>query len=141
MITIADADLYLWSGQMIRFQIIGETPSKKNSKIRTRSGYMIPSKAHQRWHEDAMLQLSAQICRLPADDRPQQIETPVRIYLTFIHGDWVHRDSDNQTASIMDLLQDAKVLSDDRWEIVREIHIKNDYEKNKARCLIEIERV
>ena len=144
MITIADADLYLWSGQMIRFQIMGETPSKKNSKVFVKvKGHTvpIPSKTHQKWHEDAMLQLSAQICRLPADDRPQQIEAPVRIYLTFIHGDWVHRDSDNQTASIMDLLQDAKVLSDDRWEIVREIHIKNDYEKNKARCLIEIERV
>lgn len=129
---------------MTRFQIMGETPSKKNSKVFVKvKGHTvpIPSKAHQKWHEDAMLQMSSQICRLPAEDRFEMIDYPVRVNLTFIHGDKVHRDSDNQTASIMDLLQDAMMLADDRWEIVREIHIKNDYEKNKARCLIEIERV
>lgn len=126
---------------MSRFIIKGETPSKKNSKIRTRSGYMIPSKAHQKWHEDAMLQLTAQISRLSAAERPQMIDYPIRVTLSFIHGDMVRRDSDNQTSSIMDLLQDVKVLSDDKWQIVRQIHINNDYEKNEAKCLIEIERV
>ena len=47
------------------------------------------------------------------------IDYPVSITLTFYHGDQVRRDSDNQAASIMDLLQDAKVLADDRWQIVR----------------------
>lgn len=122
---------------MIRLQIFGETPSKKNSKIRTKSGYMIPSKAHQKWHTDALLQLNAQLCRF--DPMVSLIDYPVVIHIDFYHGNLVRRDSDNQVSSIMDLLQDAKVLSDDNWQIVRQIHVRNFYEKNDARCLIEIE--
>lgn len=133
---------------MIRFQIIGETPSKKNSKIFTRGRHIpIPSKAHQKWHDDAMLQLTGQLSRLPKEEmpfgfgHPDGIEEPVSITLSFYHGDNIRRDSDNQTSSIMDLLQDAKVLADDRWQIVRILNIYNHYDKGNARCLIEINRL
>jgi Holliday junction resolvase RusA-like endonuclease len=132
---------------MIRFQIIGETPAKKNSKVRTRTGYMIPSKAHQKWHTDAMLQVTGQVSRLPKDEypygpeHPDGIDYPVAVTLSFYHGDQVRRDSDNQAASIMDLLQDAKVLADDRWQIVRILNIYNHFDKGNARCLIEINRL
>ncbi|MBQ1776589.1 MAG: RusA family crossover junction endodeoxyribonuclease [Acidaminococcaceae bacterium] len=119
---------------MLRFQILGETPGKKNSKIWTRSGKLIPSAKHQKWHQDAMLQLQSQI----AIAKPETIDWPVSITLTFYHGDQVRRDSDNQAASIMDLLQDAKVLADDRWQIVRILNIYNHFDKGNARCLIEI---
>lgn len=122
---------------MIRFQIIGETPGKKNSKIWTRSGKLIPSAKHQKWHQDAMLQLQAQI----AIAKPEVVDWPVSITLSFYHGDQVRRDSDNQAASIMDLLQDAKVLADDRWQIVRILNIYNHFDKGNARCLIEINRL
>lgn len=98
---------------------------------------MIPSKAHQKWHTDALLQLNAQLCRI--DPMPNLIDYPVSIHIDFYHGNYVRRDSDNQVSSIMDLLQDAKVLLDDNWQIVRQIHVRNFYEKNEARCLIEIE--
>lgn len=133
---------------MIRFQIIGETPSKKNSKIFTKGRHIpIPSKAHQKWHDDAMLQLTGQLSRLPKEEvpfgfgHPDGIEDPVSVTLTFYHGTMVRRDSDNQAASIMDLLQDAKVLADDRWQIVRILNIYNHYDKGNARCLIEINRL
>ena len=122
---------------MLRFQILGETPGKKNSKIWTRSGKLIPSAKHQKWHQDAMLQLQSQI----AIAKPETIDWPVSITLTFYHGDQVRRDSDNQAASIMDLLQDAKVLADDRWQIVRILNIYNHFDKGNARCLIEINRL
>ena len=127
---------------MLRFQIIGETPGKKNSKIWTRSGKLIPSAKHQKWHQDAMVQMAAQISRLATSDRPVEgINYPVSVTLTFYHGDQVRRDSDNQAASIMDLLQDAKVLADDRWQIVRILNIYNHFDKGNARCLIEINRL
>lgn len=132
---------------MLRFQILGETPGKKNSKIWTRSGKLIPSARHQKWHTDAMLQLTGQVSRLPKDEwpygpgKPDGIEDPVSVTLTFYHGDQVRRDSDNQAASIMDLLQDAKVLADDRWQIVRILSIYNHFDKGNARCLIEINRL
>lgn len=114
----------------------GETPSKKNSKIRTRSGYIIPSAQHQKWHQDAMLQLHGQISRMRK--QPEPIEQPVQITLQFFHGDNVRRDSDNQASSIMDLLQDAGLLADDRWQIVRILNIYNHYDKGHARCEIDI---
>lgn len=125
---------------MLRFQILGETPGKKNSKIWTKSGKLIPSAKHQKWHTDALIQLNSQICRM-GQDMPNMIEDPVAITLTFYHGDQVRRDSDNQTSSIMDLLQDAKVLADDRWQIVRILNIYNHFDKGNARCVIEINRL
>ena len=119
--------------------IEGETPSKKNSKIRTRTGYMIPSKAHQKWHEDAMLQVRGQLARMKK--QPHLIDTPVAISLLFFHGDNVRRDSDNQASSIMDLLQDAEILADDRWQIVRILNIYNHYDKGHARCEIYIQEL
>lgn len=132
---------------MIRFQIIGETPSKKNSKIWTKSHKLIPSKAYQAWHMDAGIQIASQIAGLATSDtvvdgtNVEGIDYPVSITLTFYHGDNVRRDSDNQAASIMDLLQDEKVLADDRWQIVRILNIYNHYDKGNPRCLIEINRL
>lgn len=132
---------------MLRFQILGETPGKKNSKIWTRSGKLIPSAKHQKWHTDAMLQVTGQVSRLSKDEypygpeHPDGIDYPVAVTLSFYHGDQVRRDSDNQAASIMDLLQDAKVLADDRWQIVRILNIYNHFDKGNARCLIEINRL
>lgn len=131
---------------MIRFEIQGETPSKKNvNKFNTRTKAVYKDKHYQAWHTGAMLQMNAQIARLATSDRPvmdgtnvEGIDYPVSITLTFYHGDQVRRDSDNQTSSIMDLLQDAKVLADDRWQIVRRLEINNEYDKGNARCLIEI---
>ena len=125
---------------MIRFQILGETPGKKNSKIWTRSGKLIPSAKHQKWHADAMLQMNAQLATM-GTERPKAIETPMAITLTFYHGDQVRRDSDNQTSSIMDLLQDAKVIADDRWQIVRILNIYNHFDKGNARCVVEIKEL
>lgn len=123
---------------MMQFKILGETPSKKNSKIWTRSGKLIPSKAHQVWKTDALIQLNAQLSIMG----PQTLITePVQITLTFYHGDQIRRDSDNQASSIMDLLQDAKILEDDRWQIVRILNIYNHYDKGNARCLIDIKKL
>ena len=74
-------------------------------------------------------------------ERPQAIEEPVAITLTFYHGNQIRRDSDNQAASIMDVLQDAEVLADDRWQIVRILNIYNHYDKDNARVLIEINKL
>lgn len=120
---------------MVRFQIIGETPSKKNSKIITRSGKIIPSKQHSKWHTDALVQLYAQLSRIGFRE---PIERPVDVYINFYHENMIRRDSDNQASSIMDLLQDAGVLLDDRWQIVRCLSITNHYDKDNAHCTIQI---
>ena len=63
---------------------------------------------------------------------------PVSITLSFYHGDLRRRDSDNGTSSILDMLVDCEIIKDDNWEIVRIINVYNYYDKNNARCEIDI---
>ena len=112
--------------------IQGETPAKKNSKIRTKAGYMIPSKQYQAWHEAALLQIRAM------SKGHDTICYPVSITLAFFHGDLRRRDSDNGTSSILDTLTDAGILKDDNWQIVRILNVYNYYDKGHARCEIDI---
>ena len=120
---------------MIRMIIKGETPAKKNSKIWTKSGKLIPGKKYQEWHAEALQQVKEQkkfIQKLPGDRE-------VIIHLDFIHGDQRRRDSDNGTSSILDLLVDAGIIADDKWQIVRQLHVTNTYEKNDSMCIVCIE--
>lgn len=122
---------------MIRFQLIGETPAKKNvNKFNTKTRHVYKDAHFQKWHSDAMMQIlpQKQICNIGT-----AISSPVVISIDFYHGDYIRRDSDNQLASIMDLLKDANILADDNWYIARQQHVRNFYEKNNARCVIEIE--
>ena len=139
MTITAVAVLFRLNGKMIKFEIKGETPSKKNSRINTRSGRSFPNKKYVLWHNDALLQLNAQICRMK--EMPNLIDSPVKVSIYFFHGDHRRRDSDNQLSSVMDLLQDAKVLADDNWNIVRELHIRNYIALKDAHCEIEIEEL
>lgn len=117
---------------MIELKIIGETPSKKNSRINLPNGRSIPNKRYTEWHRDAI----AQICHQTHEKAPYNDAIALSIHFT--HGDRRRRDSDNGVSSILDLLVDAGILLDDKWEIVQEIHVKNTYEKNNAGCQIVI---
>ena len=112
------------------FSILGETPAKKNSRINLKNGISIPSERYREWHSDAEMQLRGLRGSLPESP----IETQCEITLNFIHGDKRRRDSDNGTSSIMDLLVDCGILSDDNWNIVRTIHVLNNYQKNEPKC-------
>lgn len=120
----------------IKFIIAGETPAKKNSRMVLPNGRNIPSKHFREWHELALLQLRS-FFYVSGIKSPLNHE--IKITLNFTHGDKRRRDSDNGTSSILDLLQDAGVLEDDCWQIVREINVHNFYEKDKAKCEILIE--
>ncbi len=112
----------------------GETPSKKNSRISLRNGKSIPSKRYKEWHKDAVFQLERQITKM---DRSFPIDTGVYITLVFYHADNRRRDSDNGTSSIFDTLQDAKILTDDRWQIIKGFKVLNK-KSDVAKCEIEI---
>lgn len=122
-------------GKIYTFEIIGETPAKKNSRINLRNGISIPSKRYTQWHSTALSQL------LEQSKPPEPIDYPVLIHLKFTHGDLRRRDSDNGCSSILDLLTDAKVLQDDNWQIVRDLAICNDYEKGHPQCSITIQEI
>lgn len=117
----------------VYFRIEGEPPAKKNSRITLRNGRTIPSKRYRAWHSAALFQLEKQW----KDKDMETIDRPVRINLHFFHSDNRRRDSDNGVSSIFDTLQDAQILSDDRWQIISSFSVKNT-KSSDAACEIEI---
>lgn len=113
-----------------RFVLNGETPAKKNSRRTLRNGKTIPSARFMAWHNDADFQLACQ----KSPETP--IKEPISIKMVFYHWDYSKRDSDNSATSILDLLRDNCIIYDDNWQIIRQIHIENHYEKNNAHCEI-----
>lgn len=119
--------------------ISGETPSKKNSRINTRSGRSFPSKRYTEWLDSALFQLVGQIADFRRNGKTLVFERGLELTVTFYHGDLKRRDSDNQLSSILDMLVDAQVIPDDNWEILPVKHIFDAYDKGNARCVISLE--
>lgn len=119
--------------------ISGECPSKKNSRINTRSGRSFPSKRYTEWLDSALFQLVDQIADFRRDGKELAFERGLELTVTFYHGDLKRRDSDNQLSSVLDMLVDAHVLPDDSWEILPIKHVYDVYDKGNARCVISLE--
>ena len=92
----------------MKFIIHGRIPSKKNSRISTRSGRTYPSKDYQEWHKEQSLALK--IVRKPV----KPIER-CEIVIIFYAPDKRRADLSNKAESIMDLLVDNGFLVDDNW--------------------------
>lgn len=119
--------------QPICLCVLGETPAKKNSRITLPNGRTIPSKRYRAWNSAAKFQLESQW----KEKGHGTFENEIRINMHFYHGDNRRRDSDNGVSSIFDTLQDAGILADDRWQIVKEFSVKNS-KADEPRCEIEI---
>lgn len=111
-------------------KILRETPSKKNCRITLKNGKSIVSARYRKWHEYACSQLLGY--------SKNMIDKECYIILHFIHGDNIRRDSDNGVSSIFDTLQDMKILSDDRWQIVKSHIVFNSYQQKQPCCEIRI---
>lgn len=92
--------------------IKGRIPSKKNSRINTKSGRSFPSSKYTSWHKDASLQIKSQ--------KVETINTK-KLKLVFHLPDNRRTDLTNKAESVMDLLVDLGLLEDDSWQIVNEI--------------------
>ena len=115
----------------IEITIPGEVPSKKNSRINTKSGRSFPSKLYTQWHDLAMFHSITQA-------KGKMAPVPCRISVTFTHGDLRRRDCDNGISSVLDMLVDAGILCDDDWNHVSEIHASARFEKGNPYCDITI---
>jgi|11_taG_2_1085331.scaffolds.fasta_scaffold08323_4 Holliday junction resolvase RusA-like endonuclease len=99
----------------------GRIPSKKNSRVNTRSGRSFPSKKYMEWHTTAMWEVKSQ-------KPPMEIDR-CEIQLIFHMPDRRRADLTNKAESIMDLLVDAGVLTDDSWQVVTPITLHGFYDK------------
>lgn len=97
-----------------KITILGQTPSKKNSRINTRSGRSFPSKRYSEWHKSASEQLKQLISITPRGDSEK-----VAIFYMFYVQDLRRRDVSNMIESINDLFVDLGIVKDDDWKHVK----------------------
>jgi Holliday junction resolvase RusA-like endonuclease len=95
----------------------GRIPSKKNSRITTRSGRSFPSKNYSRWHKDASIQLKEQGAK-PHDAS--------KVYMVFLMPDARRTDLTNKAESVADLLVDNGIIKDDSWQVIDEMLLRCD---------------
>lgn len=109
----------------------GRIPSKKNSRISTRSGRTFPSANYTAWHKDASFQLKK---------FSKNIHYPENgISLKFYFPDHRRCDLTNKAESIMDLLVDNGFLEDDAWQKTGLIELSpGGVDKENPRCEISL---
>lgn len=128
-----------------RYELTGEVPAKKNSRVVTNTGRNFPNQQYKDWHDGATAQLMLQTLPLGGNpDKPSACRLPLEkcksLTVTFFHRTRARRDTDNQASSVKDLLVDCGVLQDDNWTVIGEEHYIPVYApKDEAHCVIEIE--
>lgn len=119
----------------VKIILDGTIPSKKNSRVNTRSGRSFPSKKYVQWHNQALLDILRQV----GDD--ERFEKPVEMNIILYFGTKGRADIDNKTSSILDTLTDCGVIRDDDWKCVPKISIEAIYRKGKSGALVEIREI
>lgn len=118
------------SHNIIELKLEGNVPSKKNSRVRTRSGSSIPSKAFYDWQNSALLQTKMQT-------RARGL-TNVAVEVVIYFGTNVRADLDNRLTSILDMLVEGLVLRDDKWQDVPRVQAQGEYRKKEPGAFVRI---
>lgn len=113
--------------------ISGTTPSKKNSRINTRSGRSFPSKRFSEWEKVILPELIQQA------KGSIITEYPISVTMVFYNIDKRRHDLDNQAASVGDSLVKAGVIQDDNQNCIDRLQLQyGGVDKVNPRCEIYI---
>lgn len=110
--------------------LFGNIPSKKNSRINTRTGKSFPSTKFVQWQNDAILQIKQQT--------RERWTIPVKIDVEMVFGKNIRCDLDNRLSSILDMLVKMEYIPDDKFQDVPEITIRGRYEKGEYKTKLTI---
>lgn len=111
----------------------GSVPSKKNQRINRGDGMSFPSKKFIQWQDDALRQVRLQ--------SRQRFYVPVGIEVIIYFGTNIRADLDNRLSSILDMLVEALVLRDDKWQDVPRIAIQAEYRKGDPGAFIRLTEI
>lgn len=118
------------SHNIIELVLEGNIPSKKNSRINRGDGVSFPSKKYAEWEKYALQSVRLQT--------RQRFFNPVSIEVIIYFGSDARADLDNRLTSILDMLVDALVLRDDKWQDVPMIQLQAEYRQKKPGAFIRI---
>src|SRR5688572_10466477 len=115
--------------------ITGSVPSLKNNKqifynSKTKRPFITSSQASKQWVEDALWQLKG---------KEAVTNYPATVNLSFYVKDNRSRDLDNMCSSVMDVLQEAKIIANDDWQRCNPITLRVEgIDKDNPRVEISI---
>jgi len=118
---------------MIELVLDGSIPSKKNQRINRGDGKSFPSKKFIQWQDDALKQVRVQTRK--------RFYVPVSIEVIIYFGTNIRADLDNRLTSILDMLVEALVLRDDKWQDVPRIAVQAEYRKKQPGAFIRITEI
>ena len=118
---------------MIELVLEGNVPSKKNSRAITRAGISVPNNKFIQWQNDALKQIRVQT--------RQRFYVPVAIEVIIYFGTMGRADLDNRLTSILDMLVEGLVLTDDKWQNVPMMKAQAEYRKGQPGAFIRITEV
>lgn len=112
--------------------------SKKNNKNiawnhKTGKPFIISSGRYNEWHRTAMAEITSQ--------SRVEFDCPVKIQIDYYFPSYRRTDLDNKTSSILDLLVDSGILTDDNWRAVPELIITGNYSHNNPHTNIKITEI
>ena len=113
--------------------ILGEIPSKKNSKMiicRGARPMVLPSVKYKEWHTEWAYKI--------ASSRPNKPLERCKVEILYYAGTKRKKDLDNANSSILDLLKDTGYILDDNWFVVEEVNSKFMGIDKNPRAEIEI---
>lgn len=117
----------------VRLVLDGNVPSKKNSRIHTRSGASIPNKNFAQWQEAALWQVRSQT-------RARYLEA-VKIDAIIYFGTRAKADADNRLTSILDMLVEGLVLKDDSYQLAPDSRVIGVYRKGAPGAFVRIQEL
>ncbi len=112
------------------YTISGSVPSKKNSRVNTKTGRSFPSKKYRDWHTVAGLEIKSQGLT--------HFESVERLEVKCYFKNNIRQDLDNRLSSILDLLVDLNVLKDDCWQVIPYISIEGEIDRENPRTEIRL---
>ena len=117
--------------------LTGRIPSKKNSKRVIRRGkrtFIVSSRAHEIWHDDAWYQLKEQ--------RARPMVGPLSVKMVFYFPDNRRADLTNKAESVMDLLVDTGIIEDDNVTVCPKVMLElGGVDKKNARVEVLLEKI
>jgi len=118
------------SPKIVELTLEGSVPSKKNSRINRGDGMSFPSKKFVQWQDTAI-----QTVRIQSRER---FYKPVSIEVIIYFATLTRADLDNRLTSILDMLVEALVLRDDKWQDVPLMKCQAEHRPRKPGAFIRI---
>lgn len=121
------------SQKTVKLILDGNIPSKKNSRVNTKSGRSFPNNKFVQWQEAAMWQVRQQT--------RERFFGMVQVDTIIYFGTKGKADADNKRTSLLDMLVEMVVLPDDAYKYVASGRTIGVYRKGQPGAFVRIREI